>query len=122
MILVDCFCNSKVEAKFFDSRIRVNGKRATKKAQSVCLEKINKIDWFSYSLIYTFLFQLKVGDEVDIIKGISPKNPNHLIVVRIEILEIKVVDEKIVIIVRRYKAYTIENYPGADAFTGIFEE
>lgn len=63
-------------------------------------------------------FQLKEGDEVDVIKGICPKNPNNVVVSRVEVLSMKVRDEQIVIIAKRHKTYTIENYPGADAFKG----
>uniref|UniRef100_A0A182SE53 Mitochondrial transcription rescue factor 1 C-terminal domain-containing protein n=1 Tax=Anopheles maculatus TaxID=74869 RepID=A0A182SE53_9DIPT len=56
---------NKVEALFYDSKIRVNGKRLLKKSA-----------------------QLEVEDEIDVVRGPSPSNPDHLIVSRVEIVSV----------------------------------
>lgn len=78
---------SKVEAIFYDSRIRVNGKKLMKKSAS-----------------------LQIGDEVDIVKGPSHLNPNHLIISRIEILSAVPKEENLQVTLRRFKTLTIESY------------
>ena len=55
-------------------------------------------------------FQLHVGDEVDVIRGLSPVNPEFLVVSRIEILSVKTGEENIAVNVRRFKSLVIENY------------
>lgn len=55
-------------------------------------------------------FQLHVGDEVDVIRGLSPVNPEFLVVSRIEILSVKTREENIAVNVRRFKSLVIENY------------
>lgn len=48
--------------------------------------------------------------EIDIIKSVSPKNPDHLYVSRVEILNIAAKEESIVVTARRFKTLLIENY------------
>ncbi|XP_022123390.2 mitochondrial transcription rescue factor 1 isoform X2 [Pieris rapae] len=78
---------NKIEQLFFESKIRVNGKKILKKSSPV-----------------------RVDYEIDVIKGYSPKNPDHIIVSRIEVLDIVAKEESIVISVRRFKNLLIENY------------
>lgn len=78
---------NKVENVFYESRIRVNGKKILKKSA-----------------------RLHVGDEVDVIRGLSPMNPEFLVVSRIEILSVKSGEENVAVKVRRFKSLTIENY------------
>lgn len=54
--------------------------------------------------------QVKVGSEIDVIKSVSPHNPDHLYVARIEVLNIVPKEEDIAITVRRFKNLLIENY------------
>lgn len=79
--------SSKVETSFYESKIRVNGKKIFKKSQ-----------------------QLFIGDEVDVIKGPSSLNPEHLVVARVEILSAVPKNETILIALRRTKSLVIENY------------
>lgn len=55
---------------------------------------------------------LNVGDEIDVIKGISHLNPDHLIVQRVEVLDVKAKDgdDGIIVILKRAKSLTIDNY------------
>ncbi|XP_013141269.1 PREDICTED: uncharacterized protein C6orf203 homolog [Papilio polytes] len=78
---------NKVEQVFYESKIRVNGKKIMKKSHMV-----------------------KVGSEIDVIKSVSPHNPDHLYVARIEVLNIVPKEEDIAITVRRFKNLLIENY------------
>ncbi|XP_055618330.1 mitochondrial transcription rescue factor 1 [Toxorhynchites rutilus septentrionalis] len=78
---------NKIETYFYESKIRVNGRKLLKKS-----------------------IQLNVGDEVDIVKGISPSNPDHLIVARVEILAATPKTESITLNLRRHKSLIIENY------------
>ncbi|CAH0674037.1 unnamed protein product [Spodoptera exigua] len=78
---------NKVEQMFYESKIRVNGKKILKKSASV-----------------------KVGDEVDVIKMVSPKNPDHIYVSRVEILDVTAKEESIQVTARRFKHLLIENY------------
>ncbi|KPJ02446.1 Uncharacterized protein C6orf203-like [Papilio xuthus] len=78
---------NKVEQVFYESKIRVNGKKIMKKSYTV-----------------------KVGSEIDVIKSVSPQNPDHLYVARIEVLNIVPKEEDIAITVRRFKNLLIENY------------
>lgn len=61
---------------------------------------------------------MKLNDEVDLVKTLSPDNPNNLIVSRIELLSAKgnLEKEHIEIIVRRNKSLLIENYAGVNAY------
>ena len=54
--------------------------------------------------------QLHVGDEVDVIRGLSPMNPEFLLVSRIEILSVKPEEDNVAVKIRRFKSLTIENY------------
>lgn len=78
---------NKVEQMFYESKIRVNGKKILKKSASV-----------------------RLGDEVDVIKMVSPKNPNHIYVSRVEILDVTAKEESIQVTARRFKHLLIENY------------
>ncbi|XP_053605708.1 uncharacterized protein LOC128672518 [Plodia interpunctella] len=78
----------KIEQMFYESKIRVNGTKIMKKSASV-----------------------KTGDEIDVIKMVSPKNSDHLYVARVEILNIAAKGENITISARRFKNLLIENYP-----------
>lgn len=78
---------NKVEEMFYESKIRVNGKKIFKKSDLV-----------------------DVGDEIDIIKGASVSNPNFLTVSRVEVLDIKPKNEGYTVRLRRCKSLTIENY------------
>ncbi|KAF2886714.1 hypothetical protein ILUMI_19459 [Ignelater luminosus] len=78
---------NKVEEMFYESKIRVNGKKIFKKSDLV-----------------------EVGDEIDIIKSVSDSNPNFLIVGRVEVLDVKPRNEGYAVRLRRCKSLTIENY------------
>ncbi|KAJ0177858.1 hypothetical protein K1T71_006731 [Dendrolimus kikuchii] len=78
---------NKIETLFYESKIRINGTKVLKKSTAV-----------------------KIGDEVDIIKMVSPKNPNHLYVARVEILGITPSEDNISVTARRFKNLLIENY------------
>lgn len=57
-----------------------------------------------------WLFQIKQGDEIDVIKSVSAKNPDHLNVSRVEIINVTAKEESILITARRFKSLLIENY------------
>ncbi|CRL07108.1 CLUMA_CG020105, isoform A [Clunio marinus] len=79
---------NKIEAAFYENRIRKNGKKIAKKSVS-CFE----------------------GDEIDVIKmteGLA--NPNNIMVTRIEILEINAKEDSILVTVKRFKNLTVEKY------------
>ncbi|XP_018323671.1 uncharacterized protein C6orf203 [Agrilus planipennis] len=78
---------SKIEELFYQSRIRVNGKKVFKKS-----EVVNE------------------GDELDIIKGTDINNPKFLTVGRVEILSVTPKGEGFYVKLRRCKTLTIENY------------
>uniref|UniRef100_A0A182W4Y3 Mitochondrial transcription rescue factor 1 C-terminal domain-containing protein n=1 Tax=Anopheles minimus TaxID=112268 RepID=A0A182W4Y3_9DIPT len=78
---------NKVETLFYDSKIRVNGKRLMKKSA-----------------------QLEVEDEIDVVRGPSPSNPDHLIVSRVEIVSVTPRTENLSVTLRRHKSLIIENY------------
>ncbi|CAH2040636.1 unnamed protein product, partial [Iphiclides podalirius] len=78
---------NKIEQVFYESKIRINGKKILKKSHAV-----------------------KVGSEIDVIKSISPHNPDHLYVSRVEVLNLAAKEETIVVTVRRFKNLLIENY------------
>ncbi|XP_001660939.2 uncharacterized protein C6orf203 [Aedes aegypti] len=78
---------NKVEALFYESKIRVNGKKLLKKSA-----------------------HLDVGDEIDVVRGVSPTNPDHLIVSRVEILAANPKSETIGVSLRRQKTLIIEDY------------
>ncbi|XP_054266117.1 mitochondrial transcription rescue factor 1 isoform X1 [Macrosteles quadrilineatus] len=81
---------NKAEAAFYEGSLRVNGVKPSKKNH-----------------------QLKEGDEVDVIKGVSPMNPEFLSISRIEILSVKEdpdEDDQLLLKIRRTKTMYIENY------------
>lgn len=53
-----------------------------------------------------------MGDEIDVIKGTSQINPDHLVVQRVEILNVRPKDDEtgLVVNLRRNKSLVIENY------------
>lgn len=61
---------------------------------------------------------MREGDELDVIKNVSPDNPDNLVISRIEVLSARADEneENIIIIARRFKTLTIENYSGPDAY------
>ncbi|XP_063545027.1 mitochondrial transcription rescue factor 1 [Cydia strobilella] len=89
---------NKIEQLFYESKIRVNGKKIVKKSLSV-----------------------KIGDEIDIIKAVSPKNPDHLYISRIEVMNLAAKEETIVVTARRFKTLLIENYE-TDPYKGSTNE
>lgn len=78
---------NKIELAFYENKIRVNGKKLQKKSSNC-----------------------SVGDEIDLIKGESTTNSNHLVVGRIEILSAVPKDESIQVTLKRYKSLLIEKY------------
>ncbi|XP_038217958.1 mitochondrial transcription rescue factor 1 [Zerene cesonia] len=78
---------NKIEELFYESKIRVNGKKILKKSTPV-----------------------REDYEIDVIKGLSPKNPDHILVSRVEVLSMTAKEDSIVITVRRFKNLLIENY------------
>lgn len=58
------------------------------------------------------LLQLRIGDEVDLIRGVSPVNSDLLSISRVEIISVKEDDENdnLSIKVRRTKTLYVENY------------
>ncbi|XP_011190407.2 mitochondrial transcription rescue factor 1 [Zeugodacus cucurbitae] len=84
---------NKVETIFYESKVRVNGKKINKKS-----------------------VQLDVGDEIDVVRGFSQTNPTHLVVSRVVILDVDERDEGYSVQLRRYKSLLIENYSGLNAF------
>ncbi|XP_037809554.1 mitochondrial transcription rescue factor 1 [Lucilia sericata] len=84
---------NKIENIFYESRIRVNGKKLAKKS-----------------------VQLYEGDEIDVIRGFSQQNPSHLVVSRVIILSASEREEGYSVNLRRYKSLLVENYSGVNAF------
>lgn len=78
---------NKVETLFYESKIRLNGQKINKKS-----------------------VQVEVGDEIDVIRGPNPNNPNFLTVARVEILSAKEKEDSISVKLRRSKSLTVENY------------
>ncbi|XP_062539373.1 mitochondrial transcription rescue factor 1 [Armigeres subalbatus] len=78
---------NKVETLFYESKIRVNGKKLLKKSST-----------------------LEVGDELDVVRGVSPTNEDHLIVSRVEVLAANPKSESIGVSLRRQKTLIIEDY------------
>lgn len=78
---------SKVETIFYESKIRVNGRKLLKKSIS-----------------------LKVGDEIDVVKGKSDMNPDDIVVARIEIVAAVPKNESIYVTLKRFKSLQIQNY------------
>lgn len=100
---------SKVEATFYDSKIRVNGKKIAKKSSPVCKDYAHRLE-FLFIIVTPFSHQIKTGDEIDVIKEFSPVNPANIVVSRIEVLSVVPNTEDITVVMRRYKSLTIENY------------
>uniref|UniRef100_A0A1L8DCL2 Mitochondrial transcription rescue factor 1 C-terminal domain-containing protein n=1 Tax=Nyssomyia neivai TaxID=330878 RepID=A0A1L8DCL2_9DIPT len=84
---------NKVEVKFYEGKIRVNGQKIPKKS-----------------------FHVNVGDEIDLIKNVSPTNPDHLVIGRIEIVAVTPKEESISVLLRRYKTLIVENYEERNAY------
>jgi len=84
---------NKVQLNFYKGKIRLNGKKISKKS-----------------------IQLNIGDEIDIIKCFNDVNPSHLLVSRVQILSAKESGENIAVTLRRYKGLVIQNYEGTSAY------
>ncbi|KAH8332427.1 hypothetical protein KR074_003105 [Drosophila pseudoananassae] len=103
---------NKVELNFYESKIRVNGKKLQKKSAQV-----RSLLLFGYKIgLNIKYFQLDVGDEIDVIRGFSQSNPSHLVVARVAILSASEREEGLSVHLRRYKSLLVENYRGANAF------
>lgn len=76
---------NKIEAAFYEGRIRINGKKLMKKAQSC-----------------------NIGDVIDYIKNDSPTNPNHSIISRVEIMSATPKEDIISVTMKRFKSLTVE--------------
>jgi len=81
------FLFSKIEVAFYESRIRVNGEKVQKKSHAI-----------------------EVGDEVDLVKGPSPNNPDFLLVSRVEVLSSKLDGDELEVKLKKYKSLLINNY------------
>lgn len=53
---------------------------------------------------------LEVGDEVDLVKGHSPNNPDFLLVSRVEVLSAELDDDELEVKLRKFKNLLINNY------------
>lgn len=78
---------NKIEVAFYEGKIRVNGKKIQKKSHTA-----------------------RVGDEIDLVKGESPTNPDHLVISRIEILSAVAKEESIAVTMKRYKQMLVDKY------------
>lgn len=79
---------NKIETLFYESKIRVNGKKIFKKSEVI-----------------------SPGDEIDIVKGASVDNPDLLVVARVEVVSASGKDgEKLSVKLRRTKSLLVENY------------
>ncbi|XP_071445076.1 mitochondrial transcription rescue factor 1 [Hetaerina americana] len=78
---------NKVETAFFQSKVRINGAIPMKKSA-----------------------QLKVEDEVDLVRGTSKLNPGFLVVSRIKILSYSEREDKYTVNAQCFRSLTIENY------------
>lgn len=87
ILIVYLFSFSKIEVAFYESRIRVNGEKVTKKSYSV-----------------------EVGDEIDLVKGPSPNNPDFLLVARVEVLSAKLDGDELEVKLKKFKNLLIDNY------------
>lgn len=79
--------SSKIEVAFYESRIRVNGEKVSKKSHT-----------------------LDVGDEVDLIIGPSPNNPDFLFVSRVEVMSAKLDGDELEVKLKKFKRLLIDNY------------
>uniref|UniRef100_A0A1B0DIQ0 Mitochondrial transcription rescue factor 1 C-terminal domain-containing protein n=1 Tax=Phlebotomus papatasi TaxID=29031 RepID=A0A1B0DIQ0_PHLPP len=84
---------NKVEVKFYEGKVRVNGKKIPKKS-----------------------FHVNIGDEIDLVKSVSPTNPDHLVIGRVEIVSATPKEDSISVLLRRYKTLIIENYEERNAY------
>uniref|UniRef100_A0A182Q127 S4 RNA-binding domain-containing protein n=1 Tax=Anopheles farauti TaxID=69004 RepID=A0A182Q127_9DIPT len=84
---------NKVDALFYDSKIRVNGRKLLKKSA-----------------------QLAVEDEIDVVRGTSPTNPDHLVVSRVEIISVTPRTENLSVTLRRHKSLIVESYKEHGAY------
>lgn len=68
--------------------------------------------------------QLQIGDEADLIRGVSPVNPDLLNISRVEILSVNEGDEddQLSVKIRRTKSLNIENYSTDPWKTGSTEQ
>jgi len=90
------FPRIKIEEMFFDHRIRVNGERLGKKSDSISLE-----------------------DQVDLIRGINPDNPDFLDIFRFEVIDIPDISSstgRVKVKVRVFQKLTVEQY--REPYTG----
>lgn len=78
---------NKIEAAFYENKIRINGKKLVKKSLSAT-----------------------IGDEIDLWKNVSPVNTDHIVIARIEILSAVPKGDSIVVTMRRYKSLVVEKY------------
>lgn len=78
---------NKVEALFYENKIRLNGRPVLKKSDLV-----------------------QEGDEVDVIKEVNIENPELLTVARVEVLGVKPKQEGFKIKLRRCKSLVVDNY------------
>lgn len=106
--------NSKVETNFYESKIRVNGKKLQKKSMQVSTSAFNGAKQIIN--IHVVFLQLEVGDEIDVIRGFSQTNPSHLVIARVVILSAGEREEGLNVHLRRYKSLLIDNYRGSNAF------
>lgn len=69
--------------------------------------------WWTLGLLQTrlfFILQMKVGDEVDIVKGISEENPDLIVVSKIEVLGARPSGDFILLTLRRTKTTLVPNF------------
>lgn len=55
-------------------------------------------------------YSVEVGDEIDLVKGPSPNNPDFLVVSRVEVLSAKLDGDELQVKLRRFKNLLIDNY------------
>lgn len=78
---------NKVEVLFYESKIRLNEKKLTKKSEMV-----------------------SEGDEVDVIKSVHPENPGMMTVARVEVVKIVPGGDHFKVKLKRTKSLLVENY------------
>ncbi|KAJ3642213.1 hypothetical protein Zmor_025016 [Zophobas morio] len=78
---------NKIETFFYESKIRLNGKKLLKKSDLA-----------------------QEGDEIDVVKGASVTNPNFLTVARVEVLGVTDKGETVSVKIRRCKNLAVEKY------------
>lgn len=78
---------SKIEVAFYNSQIRVNGEKVMKKSHT-----------------------LEVGDEVDLVKGLSSNNPDFLVVSRVEVISVELDGDELEVKLKKFKNLLIDNY------------